>query len=33
MRASAAMELKILVFQDSLDDTLKKVDSQRQSLE
>jgi hypothetical protein len=30
--ASAAMEIKILVFQGSLDDVLKKVDSQRQSL-
>jgi len=26
------MEIKILVFQGSLDDVLKKVDSQRQSL-
>lgn len=30
--ASAAMEIKILVFQGSLDDLLKKVDSQRHSL-
>ena len=30
--ASAAMEIKILVFRGSLDDVLKKVDSQRQSL-
>ncbi len=30
--ASAAMETKLLVFQGSLDDVLKKVDSQRQSL-
>jgi hypothetical protein len=31
--ASAAMEIKILVFQGSLDDVLQKVDSQRHSLE
>jgi hypothetical protein len=31
--ASAAMETKILVLQGSLDTVLKKVDSQRQSLE
>src|SRR6266436_3104360 len=30
--ASAAMETKLLVFQGSLDDVLKKVESQRQSL-
>src|SRR5712671_4997582 len=30
--ASAAMETKLLVFQGSLHDVLKKVDSQRQSL-
>jgi len=30
--ASAAMETKILVFQGSLNDVLKKVDAQRQSL-
>jgi hypothetical protein len=31
--ASAAMEIKILVFQGSLEDVLQKVDSQRQSLQ
>jgi hypothetical protein len=30
--ASGTMETKILVFQGSLDDVLKKVDSQRESL-
>ena len=30
--ASAAMETKILVFQGSLEDVLKKVDAQRASL-